>query len=69
MPPELLARMNEKSNAAASQDTKGLGIAITKELVAQMDGTVEISSELGSGTTVYITMPCTASVIKRKKQM
>ena len=69
MSPELLARMNEKSNVAASQDTKGLGIAITKELVAQMDGTVEISSELGSGTTVYITLPCVASVIKRKKQM
>ena len=69
MSPELLARMNEKSNMAASQDTKGLGIAITKELVAQMDGTVEISSELGSGTTVYIMLPCAASVIKRKKQM
>ena len=69
MSPELLARMNERSNVAASQDTKGLGIAITKELVAQMDGTVEISSELGSGTTVYIMLPCAASVIKRKKQM
>ena len=69
MSPELRERMNEKSNIAASQDTKGLGIAITKELVAQMDGSVEISSELGSGTTVYIMLPCAASVIKRKKQM
>ena len=69
MPPEILEQMNNKDNAIASEDTKGLGLAITKELVAQMDGTVEISSELGSGTTVYIMLPCHASVIKRKKQM
>jgi signal transduction histidine kinase len=66
---EILERMNDKDNTTASQDTKGLGLAITKELVTQMDGTVEISSELGSGTTVYITLPCHASIIKRKKQM
>lgn len=47
--------------------TKGLGLAITKELVSQMGGTVEIISEVGSGTTVYIMIPCHASVIKRKK--
>ena len=47
--------------------TKGLGLAITKELVSQMGGTIEISSEEGSGTTVYIMLPCHASVIKRKK--
>jgi signal transduction histidine kinase len=66
---EVLERLNNKDNTIASQDTKGLGLAITKELVTQMDGTVEISSELGSGTTVYITLPCHASIIKRKKQM
>lgn len=50
-----------------TNSTKGLGLAITKELVSQMGGTVEIISEEGSGTTVYITIPCHASVIKRKK--
>jgi signal transduction histidine kinase/ABC-type amino acid transport substrate-binding protein len=69
IPHEVLERMNDKDNTIASQDTKGLGLTITKELVTQMDGTVEISSELGSGTTVYITLPCHASIIKRKKQM
>ena len=54
------------SNVAAIS-TKGLGLAITRELIAQMGGTVEISSEKGSGTTVYMTIPCQASVIKRKK--
>jgi signal transduction histidine kinase len=52
---------------AASPDAKGLGLAITKELVTQMGGTIEASSELGSGTTVYIMLPCHASLIKRKK--
>ena len=41
--------------------------SITKELVSQMGGTLEISSEEGSGTTIYIMIPCHASVIKRKK--
>jgi PAS domain S-box-containing protein len=68
MPPEVLAEVNRK-DTYSTPNTKGLGLAITKELVSQMGGTVEISSELGSGTTVYIMLPCAASVIKRKKQM
>lgn len=66
MPPEVLAEVNA-SDSYATPNTKGLGLAITKELVSQMDGTVEISSEQGSGTTVYIMIPCHASVIRRKK--
>lgn len=66
MPPQVLAEVNARSSNAAP-NTKGLGLAITKELVSQMDGTVEINSEQGSGTTVYITIPCHATVIKRKK--
>ena len=66
MPPEVLAEVNRHDSYAAP-NTKGLGLAITKELVSQMGGTVEISSESGSGTTVYIMIPCHASIIKRKK--
>ncbi len=66
IPKAELERLNEM-NTGGAQNTKGLGLAITKELVAQMDGRVEISSEEGSGTTVYIIIPCHASVIKRKK--
>ena len=47
--------------------TKGLGLAITRQLVSQMGGTFEISSEEGAGTTIYIMIPCHASVIKRVK--
>ena len=68
MPPEVLAEVNAK-DGYTSPSTKGLGLAITRELVSQMGGTVEISSEQGSGTTVYIMIPCQASLIRRKKMI
>lgn len=60
-----LAHIND--SIAGIHNTKGLGIAICHQLVNQMSGMMEISSEEGSGTTVYITIPCHASEIKRKK--
>ncbi len=56
-----------ESESYGTKNTKGLGLAITKELVRQMGGNIDITSEEGSGTTVYITIPCHATVIKRKK--
>ena len=57
----------KQEQPGGAHTTKGLGLAITKELISQMDGTLEIMSEEGSGTTVYITIPCHASVVKRNK--
>ena len=57
----------EETTAQGAHFTKGLGLAITRELVSQMGGTFEINSEQGSGTIVYIMIPCHASSIKRKK--
>ena len=45
----------------------GLGLPICKELLAQMGGYFDIDSEEGLGTTVWITIPCKASAIRRKK--
>jgi len=53
--------------AAGSNKGSGLGLPICKELVEQMGGTLEINSEEGLGTTVWIMIPCQATVIKRKK--
>ena len=49
------------------QEGCGLGLPISKELVEQMGGTLEVSSDVGQGTTVWIAIPCHASVVKRKK--
>ena len=65
--PEEELRRIEKLNANSTHSTKGLGLAITKELVGQMGGTFEINSERGTGTIAYIMIPCHASSIKRKK--
>lgn len=44
----------------------GLGLPICKELAKLMDGRIDITSEVDKGTTVYITIPCTATVAIRK---
>lgn len=48
-----------------SQGT-GLGLPICKELLSQMGGNIDISSTSGQGTTVWITLPCEATVIEKK---
>ena len=57
----------QSEELGGAHTTKGLGLAITRQLVSQMGGTFEISSEEGAGTTIYIMIPCHASVIKRVK--
>ena len=53
--------------AAGPNKGNGLGLPICKELTEQMGGTLDINSEEGLGTTVCITIPCQATIIKRKK--
>lgn len=66
IPPDVLDSINNQQ-IQNYQTVKGLGLLICRELMRQMNGTLEISSELGSGTTIYMTLPCHATVIKRKK--
>ena len=40
-----------------SNQGTGLGLAITKSLIDLHDGTLEIASEPGQGTTVTVTLP------------
>ena len=37
-----------------------------KAMAKQLGGDISISSEQGKGTTVWISLPCTATVIDRK---
>lgn len=63
---EILQRIYERF-AAGPNKGSGLGLPICKELTEQMGGTLEINSEEGLGTTVWITIPCQATIVKRKK--
>jgi len=65
--PDELKRIME-ADTGSQRNTKGLGLAITRELVRQMGGRMEIVSEQGAGTTVYIMIRCQALIVKRKKQ-
>ncbi len=47
----------EESGARTAYKGTGLGLPIAKELVEQMGGEVHFESELGVGTTFYITLP------------
>lgn len=66
IPKEYVGRIYERF-VSAPNGGSGLGLPICKELTEQMGGTLEINSEVGLGTTVWITIPCLASDIKRKK--
>ena len=63
--PEQLKHIYERF-ASANRNGTGLGIPICKELAEQMGGTLDINSEVGKGTTVWVTIPCKATSMKRK---
>ena len=64
-------QLDELTNQLESgrHTSSGLGLPICHELLKQMDGNLEINSEAGVGTTVWITLPCVATAIKRKKNI
>ena len=65
--PQAELDMLNAQTAIDARSSSGLGIPICKELLAQMGGHMEINSEEGLGTTVWIVLPCQATTMKRKK--
>ncbi len=47
----------------------GLDLPIVQELVHQMGGLVELQSEPGKGTTAWISIPCEAKTIEKKREI
>ena len=52
---------------SGSSDGTGLGLAICKELAEQMGGRIDIRSQVGKGTTVWITIPCEVISFEKKQ--
>ena len=47
----------ESKTSRSRYEGIGLGLAITKQLVDRMDGSIELKSEVGAGTTVIVKIP------------
>jgi signal transduction histidine kinase len=65
IPAEQLGRLFERFYRGAStpaQPGVGLGLAIAKAMVEAHDGRIGVDSQVGSGTTVWFTLPAVESV-------
>lgn len=47
----------------------GLDLPIVQQLVKQMGGNIDIQSEVGKGTTFWVTVPCKAKSIEMKREI
>ena len=56
----------ERFSTSGNENGTGLGLPICKELAEQMGGSIFINSAVGKGTTVWISLPCEATLIEKK---
>ena len=54
--PELMPRLFQRG--VSGDESSGLGLAISKEIIEENGGEIWVESSKGKGTTVYFTLPC-----------
>ena len=68
-PQELEDAFNRFANEDTNdQEGTGLDLPIVKELIEQMNGSIEVQSGQGKGTTFLVTIPCEMGVLEKKVQ-
>lgn len=65
IPESELSHIFERFTTGANNGS-GLGLSICYELVHQMGGSINIKSEVGKGTTVWVNIPCQVTEFERK---
>ena len=58
-----------RSDNNSHQFGTGLGLSISKAIIELMGGQIEVRSELGRGTWVWILLPCKVESIVRKQEL
>ena len=57
IPPEIVTTIFDAFVTVGKKKGTGLGLAITKRIIDQHEGTIEVKSEMGRGTTFVIRLP------------
>jgi signal transduction histidine kinase len=60
IPPEVLPRLGKKGETFGKRGGSGLGLYHARSILENWGGTLEISSQLGVGTEVFVQLPKTA---------
>lgn len=69
--PESLSKIFDRfvHDESVERQGTGLDMPIVKELLEQMNGSIEVQSELGKGTTIYISVPCEMTSFDKKTEI
>ncbi|MCC6923110.1 MAG: PAS domain S-box protein [Nitrosomonas sp.] len=65
--PELFQPFNRLEANESGIEGTGIGLALTKRLVEQMDGSVSVTSKVGAGSTFGIKLPLSSVALNRKR--